>query len=235
MNNRLEIEKAILGAIIYCDGFAQVAHILTAKNFTSSQKIKHRELFAVIASMFPIKRIDMITVKQEVEKIFPGNGNWVLKCNNHITASSNLTYWALILLQIDITEKFQKKLLEWKDRRDHDFDHVASGALKEIIESIVPDQDIFDLVDGAIAYFDHLDMKTEHEEAIQFSRDFLEKARKVMQVESIDAILHHLYSISRCTPELQEQCNLFGKIIADIITSGQTNERYTQALNTIYS
>jgi hypothetical protein len=159
----------------------------------------------------------------------------VLKCNNYVTASSNLTYWALILLQIDITEKFQKKLIEWKDRRDHDFDHVASGALKEIIESIVPGQDIFDLVDGAIAYFDHLDMKTELEESIQFSSHFLEKARKIMQVESIESILHHLYSISRCPPELQEQCNLFGKIIADIITTGQTNERYTQALNSIYS
>lgn len=235
MNTRLDIEKAILGAIIYCDGFAQIAHILSAKNFSSSPKIKHRELFAVISSMFPTKRIDMITVRQEVERIFPGNGIWVLKCNNYITASSNLTYWGLILLQIDVTEKFQKKLIEWKDSRDQDFDHSASGALKEIIESIVPDVDIFDLVDGAINYFDHLGMKLEHEEAIQFSRDFLEKQRKIKQMESIETILSHLYSASRCSPELQDQCNLFGKIIADIITSGQTNERYTQALHTIYN
>lgn len=236
MNTRVDIEKGILGAIIYCDGFAQVAHILTPKNFTSSPKLKHQELFAIISNMFPHKPIDMITVSHEVEKIFPGGKNWVLRCNNYVTASSNLTYWALMLLQVDVTDKFKIKLIEWKERRDFDLDYTASGALKEIIESISPDSDIFTLVESAIEYFDHLGMEKELGETKQFSRDFLEKAEKIRKDDSVQRILNNLYAISRCVkPELKEQCDLFGHAIADIIKTGQTNERYTQALQTIYN
>lgn len=238
MQNRIDIERAILGAIIFCDGYAQVAHILSPKNFTSTAEIHNREVYEVIAGLFPDRPIDMVSVLQELSVRYPKEsdiGHWVFSCDNYVSASSNITYWALILLQIDVTDKYRDQLIFWRDRRARDFDHTEKGVLDEMIESIRPGVDIFEFIEKSIEYFGTQNMQKEHDGAVNFSKDFLEKAQRIRRVGSINTILKHLFLITKCTPELQFQCEAFAKAIADMVSTGMTNDRYTKAIGVLFN
>lgn len=239
MNNKLKIESAILGSIIYGEGFSQVAHILSGKNFTSSAHIKHRELYNLICSMYPDRPIDAITISESINQL-PGETTelheLIFTCGSGYTrASTNLIYWAILLLQIDLSEKYKSSLIDWKNNRDRDFEYTESGALQEIIETVDTNQDIFEIIEKSIQYFGQMKMSYEHGEATQFYKDVSDKGRNIQKVNSIHVALRYLFSVTQCADvEVKDQCEKFASAISDMITTGQTNPRYTEAVNIIY-
>lgn len=237
MQNRIEIERSILGSIIFYNGFAQVAHILSPKNFTSTGEIHNREVYQAIQKLFPDKPIDLVTVLRELSIEHPGKdtGQWVFACNTTVLNSANIAYWAIILLQIDISEKYKDQLIFWRDQREKEFQTAAKAELEEMIESMKPGIDIFDMVEQSVMYFEKQDMKREYEGAKNFSRDFTQKAIQIRQVTTIKTILQHLFDICATSLENKVQCEAFGKAIADIVSTGQTNDRYTKAISILYN
>ncbi len=237
MTSRINIEKAILGAVIYCDAYPQVAHILTPKNFSSAPGVKHRELFGTVAGLFPARPIDLITVSHELRTKFPGDNEVtdLLYDISNIAAASNVSYWAFMLLQIDISEKYKSQVLAWKDLRDREMEHVESAALLEIIETIDTQADIFDVIEKSIQYFQRENMTYEYNGAREYFQGIAQRAKGIERIASIDAAMRHLLSTTKCAnSQVEIHCEAFAKAIADMIRTGQVNDRYTTALNIIY-
>lgn len=237
MNSRIEIERALLGAIIFCNAYAQVAHIINEKNFTSTSEIKNREVFGVIKKMFPVVPIDMITVLKQLSESYPDEevGDWVFCCDGYVQSSQNAGYWALMLLQIDVTEKYKDVLIEWRDARVMDLDKVEAAVLTEMLEEMKRGIDIFDFISKSIQYFDLQKMDRERDAATFFNDSFDVRIKSIKQANTMKCILNNLFSMCKTVPEHVIQCEIFAKAIVDITSTGMTNDRYVKAVSIIYN
>lgn len=238
MNIRLQIEQSILGAIIYCDGYSQVAHILTPNNFSSIEDGFHRnrELYAIITEMYPSRPIDLISISHEVRKRYTDDYSvmqTLCKSDIRVQSTSSIGYWAYILLQIDISEKYKKLLSEWRSARIRNLDHAEAGALKEIIESVNNESDIFDIIEGSCNYFLHLNMQDELALTKAFNMDLDKKAKKVKAMSSINTALGYLFKVGESSQEIKYECEAFANAIADMIITNSVKPQYSEAANII--
>ncbi|MFD2163703.1 DnaB-like helicase N-terminal domain-containing protein [Paradesertivirga mongoliensis] len=240
MLSRTYIERAILGACLYCDGFPQVAHILSAKNFISSAEHKSRELFEVMASLYPHTPIDLVTVSAKYKQMHPVESeqmlmHWIFEtANEKVNANANVISWAFTLLQLDINNKFRAKLQEWREVRIANHDHVEAASLLEILEASNEPETVFDMVENAMAYFEHHNMEEELEGTRELFGQVSDKCRNIKKVESIKVALKYLMSVTDCSNnQVKRECNVFAQAIADMISTGATNPRYTEAVELI--
>lgn len=236
MHDRFSIEKSILGGVICCDGYTQVAHILSAANF-STGNTRHQELYRLAQGLYPDKPIDLVSVMHQAHLQYPEDNaiidSLIKIADVKVSVTSSLPYWAFILLQIDISEKFKKELVEWRSNRMREMDHAESGALQEIIEGIVPGQDIFELLDAAKGYFDHLKMEHELQQTQSFYDDLSIKVRKVKSLYSINTALSYIFKMGEYSPQIRHECQVFANAIAEMITTRTMNPIYKQAANLI--
>lgn len=238
MHNRIEIEQSILGAIIYHNGYSQIAHVLSVNNFSSKNEgfNRNKEIFEIVASMYPSRPIDFISIAHEIRVKHPNDSEIMQTLHNvghRVGGAGSIVYWAFILLQIDIADKFKYQLVEWRSKREKNLDYVEAGALKEIIENIIPDTDIFDLIEGANGYFKHLNMEEELTESLRFYQQLMQKIKSVKAMNSIQTALGYLLKISEASPQVQYECEAFAKAIAIMISSNTTRPNYTEAANLI--
>ncbi|WP_182956260.1 DnaB-like helicase N-terminal domain-containing protein [Pedobacter gandavensis] len=238
MHNRLEIEQSILGAIIYYNGYSQVAHVLSANNFSSKNEgfNRNKEIFETVVGMYPNRPIDFISIAHEVRIKYPNDPDIMQTLHNvghKVGGTANISYWAFILLQIDISDKFRDQLATWRSKREKDLDYVEAGALKEIIENIIPGTDIFELIEDSNRYFKHLDMQEELTLSLKFYQQLVQKIKSVKTMNSIQVALGYILKISEASPQVRYECEAFAKAIAIMVSSNNTRPNYTEAANLI--
>lgn len=238
MITRLYIEQSILGAIIYYNGYAQIAHILSPKNFSSKPEGFHRhaELFSVICSLYPNKPIDFITVGLEVQKQYPDNPEimqTLCTVGHKVCSTSSIVQWAFILLQIDISEKFKSQMIAYKSLREQNLDYTEAGGLKEIIEAIDTENDIFEVIEGASKYFKHLKMDEELNNSIKLYQDLSRKVSNLRAISSVQIALAYIFQICEASTAIQYECSAFASAIADMVCSNQVKSKYTEAADHI--
>jgi hypothetical protein len=232
MHNRLKIEESILGAIIYHNSFTRIAHILSVNNFSSVAQVKNRELYSVIAGLYPSKPIDLLTVTHELHAKYPADAaimDTMINSVHNVSSSKNIVEWAFLLLQIDITEKLKKQLSDWKSERERAMDHAATGALLEVIEQIGLDSDVFDLIDNATAYFLSLNMEKEVDQLIQMYQHLTTKVKNIKKMNSINTALSYLFKISEATPQVQYECQALADAIANMVINNEVQPKHKQA------
>lgn len=231
MNLRTQIERAIIAAIVYADCFSQVTNYITSKNFCTPI---HKKIFDAAAALYPLAPIDIITITRQINSTDPDNMetavDLILLLDKVNLAQVNAQYWAILLLQLDITEKFKKELVEWKGKRDHSGDAIEAAAITEIIQNIdSPGIDILRLIEKSIAYFIKLNMEPEIQAANQFNTNI---ALKVAEMKANAALISSLKAMQRlagCSREVAYECNQFAIAITDMMLSNQVRPQYTQA------
>lgn len=236
MFDRLEVEKSILGAIIHCNGYPQVLHILSATNFSSHPTAENRGLYSVIAGLYPDRPIDLITVYHEIKSKYPHDVALMSTLHNvghRVSSAVNIVEWAFILLQDDITCKFHRQLADWRAERESNHDHVETGALLEIIENVTAGGDIFEIIDRAILYFQHMEMQTELKACIQFYQDLSTKVKNIKKMNSINTALSYVFRITDATPDIVQISQTLATAIATMIISKEIKPEYIQAANLI--
>jgi hypothetical protein len=236
MSDRLNLEKSILGAIIHCNGYPQVLHILSASNFSSHPTAENRGLYSVIAGLYPDRPIDFITVYYEIKSKYPHDVALMSTLHNvghEVSSSVNIVNWAFILLQIDITGKFHRQLAEWHAERKANHDHVETGALLEIIENVTAGVDIFYIIDQAILYFQEENMQTELKACIEFYLALSKKVSNIKKMKSIDTALSYVFRITDATPDIVQISQTLATAIATMIISKEIKPEYIQAANLI--
>jgi hypothetical protein len=240
MITRLYIEQSILGAIVYHSGYAQIAHILSPKNFTSKAEgyCRNAELFSVICSLYPHKPIDFLTVGLELQKQYPNSPDVIqtlFQIGHKVCSSSSIVHWAFILLQIDISEKFKAQMVAYKSQREGNLDYTEAGGLKEIIEAIETENDIFEVIEGAGKYFKHLNMDEELNSSIKLYQDLSKKVSNLKSISSIQVALSYVFQISEASTAVQFECSAFANAISDMVFTNQVKTQYTEAANHIRS
>jgi len=236
MFDRLEIENSILGAIIYCNGYAQVAHILAPSNFSSLPAIENRGLYTVISGLFPDRPIDVLTIAHEIKTKFPQDVTLMSTLHNtghKVASAANIVHWAFILLQIDITGKLHRQLAEWRAEREADHDLIEAAALMEVINNLTADEDVFDVIEGAIRYFQHLNMQREFDACMQFYHDLSTKVKNTKKMNSINTALKYLFQATEADDVAQQHCRIFAEAIASILINQNIDPKLTQAANLI--
>lgn len=231
--NRHDIERAILAAIIYCDGYVRISNILTYKNF---QVVAHADIFRCISVLYPHTPIDIITAGNELSKLDP-EGGYNLLINTlsvNVSSAGNLEYWAFILLEMDITEKFRRQVSEWKIEAAGDGHKTTVAVLDEISENIGK-MDIFDLIEKVIAYFQDKGLREEEQKALAFNDQLAARVKDIKKTASVKIAVDYLIKTTQQSARCSDQCEKFARVIVDIISTGHTNPLYTRAIETIYS
>ena len=236
MFDRLAIENSILGAIIYHNGYTQVSHILSPSNFSSLPAIENRGLYRIICGLFPDRPIDLLTIAHEIRTKFPQDVTLMSTLHNtghKIASAANIVHWAFILLQIDITGKLHRQLAEWRAQREANHDLIEAAALMEVINNLSADGDVFDVIEGAIRYFQHLNMQTEYKGCLQFYDDLSTKVRNTKKMNSINTALKYLFEATEADDVAKQHCRIFADAIASILINGKIEPKFTQAANLI--
>jgi urease gamma subunit len=236
MFERLNIEDSILGAIIYHNGYPQIAHILSPANFSDLPERQNRGLYSIICGLFPDRPIDLVSISHEIRTKHPHNValmSTLLNTGHRVCSATSIVHWASILLEIDITGKFQRQIADWRSERESNLDHVEAAALLEIFENATAGRDIFDLIDEATRYFHHHDMQTELDGCIKLHAYLSKKFHNIKKMNSINTALNYLLQISSASPEIAQVSHTLVTAIADMIISEHIKQEYIQAANLI--
>jgi hypothetical protein len=236
MFDRLDIENSILGAIIYHNAYTQVSHILAPSNFSSLPAIDNRGLYKVISGLFPERPIDLLTIGYEIRTKFPQDVtlmSTLLNTGHKITSAASASYWALVLLQEDITGKFIRQLAEWRAQRESDHNLVEAAALMEVINDMALGGDVLDVIERATLYFHSLNMQTEFDACMQFYDDLSTKVKNIKKMNPINTALNYLYQATEADDVAQEHCRIFADAIASILINQKIDPKFIEAANLI--
>ena len=231
MKTRLELERAILGPIIFCNGFALVADVLTEKNFIASGY--HKIIFLECKKLFPLKPIDPITLVYQLRNTYGDSQeitNYIFSHLYQFPSTLHLVFHSYILLQEDIKKKFLDQVIEWKAQREKDYDHSAAATLLEVAETINSGADIFEVIEKASEYFMLQDMEAEYKHCKEYYQDLVSKTKKIKRMDGLNQILNNLSMYNNINPETIYHNQVFIKAIKDIFRTGVITEKQQKAV-----
>jgi len=230
MNSRFEIEQAIIAAIIYNDAYATVASILQIKNFSN---IYHQNIYAAAGKLYPLTPIDLITIHLQLKKDNPNTAAEVTQqmyTAGKYTIGLHLRHWCLILLQMDITDNFERDLILWRDSRIQENEKVEAEVLTEMLEMIrIPQLDILEFIEKAIKYFDMQDMSWEYKSAKEFNEHIGAKAARIKRMIALDTALAAAAKIADCDIDIKQTCNKFLSAINTMIITNRAKPEFLKA------
>ncbi|MBC7418421.1 MAG: hypothetical protein H7325_09720 [Pedobacter sp.] len=237
---KVDIETQILAAILFNKtAYPAIAHILKPENFTSTEAVKHREIYKAIENLYPVSPIDLVTLHAEMHisgtLCDEAKSNLVYICGCGTITDANIKRWAFILLQESIRKALLDKLMGWREQRDRDFEKMEKEVLTEIWEiARLPDEDIFQIIEQALVYFQKIGMQPELEDLQEFQKTFKDRVAEIKRVSSIETALGFLLDIAGTAGnDVRYNCKKFALAIADMVTSGQSNESYNKAVNVL--
>jgi replicative DNA helicase len=235
---KLDIEVQILAAIIFNKtAYPTIAHVLKPNNFTSNHITKNREIYEAIEALYPKSDIDLLTIHSMMLSkgtlCDEAKASIAIITNCGVLTDANIKRWAFILLQESIRFAFIDFLMIWRKKREADHDNMELQVLNEIYETVrLPSEDVFTVIEQSIIYFKKVDMIYELEETQSFYKSFENRVKEIKRVSSIETALGFLLDISASAEnEVRYNCRKFALAIADMVTTGQTTDSYTKAVN----
>jgi len=230
MNSRIEIERAIIAAIVYNGGYATVSSILQKKNFSN---FIYTKIYTAAGNLYPLTPIDLITIHLELKKTDPDLLEVITEemyTSGKYLIGLHLRYWCLIILQLDIRDSFEKELITWRDNRIREKEDVEAAVLTEMLEMIrIPQLDILVFIEKAISYFDRQDMSWEYKNSKEFYDSIGQKACGIRRTISLDTALSAAYKISDCSSDIKQTCDKFIGAINTMIITNQVKPEYSKA------
>lgn len=183
MKERLTLERSIIGALLFEDSYARVAHVLRPANFSVTAEINHQLVFQTMASMWPHKPIDILTVCQEIRQKHGLNYSYALaQYNASVSSARHLVYWSFVLLEMDIRGKFSKVVLDWKMQLSKDLN--ATALLQEVVNYIEDHtKDIFQVVPGSVRFLNAHGLSGCAEDLKEMEDQLSERAIRIKKID----------------------------------------------------
>ncbi len=198
MNNRTELEIAILGAcVLESYAYPQVMDFLSHKNFSKPNidegiYADHQLMYQAFETLWPNKPIELRSVanhfKNNREMVY-----WVANYQSQVSSSANLRYYASELLEYSFKDAFFAISQKYKDAIKG-----VSTTLAAIIEieDEVFDGDILEILPKAVVYL--RDIGSPEEIIAEFSKldeNVQLKLKKIKQQANVDALVNNLNNI----------------------------------------
>lgn len=121
--DRIQLERHILYMVIFHNQYTTVGHILSAANFSKAPH-NHQLIWKAVETNYPHKTIDPIQVSYKLNQQTGSNdlSQYMLLLDEIYVATHSLIESALLLLEIDIKQKYQAELAllhqHYTDRND---------------------------------------------------------------------------------------------------------------------
>jgi len=215
-NNRLEIEKSILGDCISEGRYLEIAHILTAKNFTNH----HQQVWLALTHMYPNQAVDLVTLTHYMNQRWsqPGDATWayVLTDLTMHHAYSRLGQYIMILIQLDMTKHYTEQLEQIRDS------YIKAGNPHKA-----------DICKGMLEELPTVDLVTEHKlvngylseqgitmpELDRFADQLDQKVAQMKKTNQMAALSAHLSRLARLGDDQGEAIGALLDIVAQVIFS----------------
>jgi DnaB-like helicase N terminal domain len=102
------LEECVLGAVMLEGTAYDAIRFLKSSNFGTYNTIHNSMIFEAIQDLVPCSVIDLATVNNKLMTKYNVNYSYVLSgYTSRVSASANVSYHALMLLQLDLTIKFE--------------------------------------------------------------------------------------------------------------------------------
>lgn len=195
MKERLILERSIIGALLFEDSYPRVAHVLRPANFSVTAEVNHQLVYQTMASMWPHKPIDILTVCQEIRQKHGLNYSYALaQYNASVSSARHLVYWGFVLLEIDIRGKFNNVILEWKKELSKD---LTAAAILQEVSNYIGDRtkDIFQLVPGTIRFLNAHGLQDCAEDLKEMEEQLNERAMRIKKIDHYNRLRMQLERI----------------------------------------
>lgn len=243
-DNRIELEQAIIGAVVLETRYDQVGNILKPSNFTAKKEDTHANyqlIWSTIKEQAEADNpYDIITIanKLKQKRLPTGNYSYELAlCTSQVNSGASLIEHAIILLETDIREKLVKQLMAFQ-ASNRNINYRAM--LQEILNHVQdPSEDIFDVVDSAEHYFAANGMKEEAEKMREFNLKVELRADQIRKNFPIINSLERLQRTAQLELSIPEksrmQLSLLINGISQLLTTNQLNSNILNQLNELNS
>lgn len=232
--NREQLEEAILGVLLLEDKYFAICNILKGENFSDWKELGHnsnRVVFNAIATLsLQQRRVDIITVSNYLRDILPVDNYYsfyVSELTNKVSSSCNLGYWALCLLQIDITEKFAAMISGMAESCGPE-EGVQKANYIEVLEALQT-EDIFDVIDSCYSSMVEVGALEDDIKSVKEFKDAIEKkCTKINRFEQVDFLINQL---RKCHGAVHEHYASMGldmlqRLLVAVMVKGQASSEF---------
>ena len=201
MNNRREIEESIIGIVLQENCFASVVNILQAKNFSDKYL---STVWNVIAHLWPTKPLDLLTVTHEMDLLNQEpNAHKLARYTLKSCSSAHLVYWAFILLEIDIKEKFLLRLWHHKSKEE---DFSNKGVIQDVINHFSQiDSDLFDSVQASLKYFKAHRLELIYEDLKELAEQVDQRAGRIKKTYMLETARREVQKLEKSINDLNKE------------------------------
>lgn len=215
---RQSLENRIIGSVLLEGRYQEVAHILTAKNFSQWDQVDNVIIWATIQSMHPSKFINLATVPGELRKLHPDiDHSWYIYTLTGFTAnlcnSCMLQTDAFLLLEDCIRKQILKALAAAKKTT------LKEKTIVDEIHGFIinPTEDVFDVLSGAIQLCRQNGVNHLMESLIKIETDINKKVHETRKTRQLDAVYHHLKALNQMP--LSDKAEMLNIELIEIIKS----------------
>jgi hypothetical protein len=150
--DRLILEKNIIGSCLIEGQYIRIAHILKPKNFSTKE---HEIIWKAFGEMYPSQLINLPTTNKHLRNTNPDyNRSFAIllaEYQNSVFSTGSLEYDCYSLLEYDISAKFSSDLVQYNKSCNSE---QIRDSLCEIYAKITsPNEDLLELIEDSFDYF----------------------------------------------------------------------------------
>jgi hypothetical protein len=203
--HRTYVELTIIGALILSSyQYRIIADVISPESFKNPQL---SELYKAIARVGRTKPIDMVTLTRYLADKSDGDQLIALaqRAASMVNSSAHIAYWAFILLELDIADKFTNFINNAKI--DPIADTVLYAASREVAQSIIlKDGDLLKTIDTAVVYFQQIAPGHHFTESFaDYAKNIESKAARIKRMGHLSAFVEELVNIPEHYPPAKQR------------------------------
>lgn len=232
---RIELERCIIGAVMLENRYDQVGNILRPSNFTKLKTIDYQLIWREIALLAESeKHYGPKSMSHHLMKMHKVNYSYELAvCTSLIISTQTLSHMAMELLEVDIRSKLSQQIGKWMSENN---EIKYRALLQEILTHIEnTKEDVFEVIDSA----EHFLTAFGYEKESQFIKAYNVKLDlRARMIKSEWPILKMLDRLERAAslevtiPEsARHQLKLLSSGITHVLTSNQLPKNIINQLN----
>jgi hypothetical protein len=191
-----KLEDYVLGAILIDGSAYEAIRFLKPTNFGKYEYVNNSLIFQAITELTPTSVIDMATVSNHLLIKYNYKATYTLSVlTSYISSSAHISHHALLLLQLDLTEKFEILIL--KTAQNNTLKESQQMALLEVLKDTLINEDIFLAINATWRMMEKQDFPIWAIESVKkFDCDIDARIKQIKFENKVAAIFRHLESLN---------------------------------------
>jgi hypothetical protein len=226
------LEECVLGAILL-DGTAYDAiRFLRSNNFGTYQNINNALVYEAIQELVPCSVIDLATVNNKLFTKYNANYSFALSnYTSRVSASANVSYHALMILQLDLTIKFQELII--KILQSNRIEHYQ---IMQLTNLVLEDPLLYEDIFSAVTATSNLMRKYDYPEwatglVKEFDKNIDLRAKKIVHENKVAAIFTNLEKLNQnLTDDAKQALKSIAAITKTIFETGVVEPQWKELL-----